>query len=83
MVHVGLTLRFTLTRLVERMCLNCMVNVDNPDVLEIWNIVFIQFNKYECVCHKSCDSGILELNSQHIATISPLLVCVLHNNLFF
>ena len=33
-----------------------LVNMDNPDILEIWNIVFIQFNKYGysvcvCVCH--------------------------------
>nr|CAD7412164.1 unnamed protein product [Timema cristinae] len=42
-----------------------LVNKDDPDVLEIWNLVFIQFNRYTYPCRES-DSSLKTLPKKHI-----------------
>lgn len=39
-----------------------LVNMDDPDVLEIWNLVFIQYNRYS----KFIDCKRLAISKSHV-----------------
>jgi alanyl-tRNA synthetase len=61
-----------------------MVNADDPDVLEIWNIVFIQYNRETAATGSdSSGGGLKSLPAQHIDTGMGLerLVSVLQNKM--
>ena len=51
-IHIDLT---------ENGCDKSLVNANNPDVLELWNLVFIQYNRKE-------DGTLEELPSRHVDT---------------